>query len=95
MLLSFLSKNGWSEGKWRTLIEEEREYDVIGAVETKWHDSVVRSEGGWTVIGRGRQAGEKKGRGVGVIMREKEGRNIEEVKLTRRWKVRLVTIREI
>ena len=83
MLLVLLNTNGWSEGTWRTLIEEEREYDVIGVGETGWHDNVEWNEGAWIVIGRGRQAGEKKGGGVGVIMKEKEGRSIEEVNLTR------------
>ena len=53
------------------------------------YDSVEWSEGGWVVIGRGRQTGEKKGGGVGVIMKEKEGRSIEEVRLAREMEDRL------
>ena len=42
------------------------------------------------VIGRGRQAGEKKGGGVGVVfMREKGGRSIEEVRMTENMEVGL------
>jgi len=88
-LLAFLNTNGWSEGKWRSLIEEGKDYDVIGIGETGWHDSIEWSEGGWEVIGRGRQIGEKKGGGVGIIMKEKEGRNIEEVRLARETEDRL------
>ena len=83
MLLAFLNTNGWSEGKWRTLIEEGKGYDVIGVGETGWHDDVEWREGDWVVIGRGRQVGEKKGGGWGVIVREKEGRSIEEIRLTK------------
>ena len=82
MLLAFLNTNGRSEGKWRTLIEEGKGYDVLGVGETGWHGCVEWQEGEWIVIGRGRQAGEKKGGGVGVIMREREGRSIEEIRLT-------------
>ena len=57
MLLAFLNTNGWSEGKWRTLIEEGKNYDVIGVGETGWHDKIEWSEGGWVAIGRGRQSG--------------------------------------
>lgn len=88
-MLAFLNTNGWSEGKWRALIEEGKEYDLIGIGETGWHDSVEWSEGGWVVIGRGRQIGQKKGGGVGIIMKEKEGRSIEEVKLAQEMEDRL------
>lgn len=57
--------------------------------ETGWHDSIEWSEGGWLVLGRGRQAGEKKRGGVRVIMREKEGRSVEEIKITREMEGRL------
>ena len=63
--------------------------DVIGIGETGWHSSVGWSEGGWVVIGKGRQIGEKKGGGVGVIMKEKEGRSIEEVRLASEMEDRL------
>ena len=41
MLLAFLNTNGWNEGKWRSLIEEGRDYDVIGIGETGWHMIVL------------------------------------------------------
>ncbi|KAG0715447.1 hypothetical protein GWK47_011916 [Chionoecetes opilio] len=83
MLLALLNTRGWSEGKWRTLIEEGKEYDVIGVCETGWHDSIEWDEGGWVGIGRGRKVGEKKGGGAGILMKEKAGRTIEEINPTR------------
>ena len=81
MLFAFLNTRGWSEGKWRTLVEEGDKYDIIGVCETGWHDSIEWQEGGWKAIGRGRKVGEKKGGGVGIMLREKAGRSIEEVQL--------------
>ena len=49
--------------------------------ETGWHGNVVWQEGGRTGIGRGRMLGEKRGGGVGIIIREKNGRFFEEIKL--------------
>ena len=89
MLLAFVNTRGWSEGKWRTLIKEGKEYDVIGVGETGWHNSIKWEEGGWTCIGKGRNLGEKKGGGVGVIMKEKEGRSITEVQLCKETENRL------
>ena len=60
MLCVFLNTRGWNEGKWRTLIDEGKDYGVIGITETGWHNSIERSEGGWHCIGKGRKVGEKK-----------------------------------
>ncbi|KAG0726595.1 hypothetical protein GWK47_036224 [Chionoecetes opilio] len=54
-----------------------------GVCETGWHDSIEWNEGGWVGIGRGRQVGEKKGGGAGILMKEKAGRTIEEINPTR------------
>ena len=78
--LAFLNTRGWNEGKWRTIIEENSECDVIGIAETGWHDSVHWREGGWIGIGKGREVGQKKGGGVGILIREKEGRRLVEVR---------------
>ena len=54
---------------------------MLGVAETGWHDNIELKEGGWKVIGKGGKVGEKKGGGVGILMREKVGRSIEEVKI--------------
>ena len=56
MLFAFLNTRGWNKEKWRTLIENGKEYSVIGIAETGWHGSIEWSEG----VGRGRKIGERK-----------------------------------
>lgn len=60
MLLASINTRGWNEGKWRTVLKEGEEYDVVGVGETGWHNSIKWEEGGWTCIGKGRKVGEKK-----------------------------------
>ena len=79
MCVAFLNSRGWNEGKWRTLVEGGKDCDVIAVGETGWRDYIEWQEGEWIGIGRGRKVGEKKGGGVGVIMKRKEGRDISEV----------------
>ena len=79
MRFAFLNTRGWNEGKWRKLLEEGKMYDVIGIAETGWHEKIQIREGGWICMGRGRKVGEKKGGGVGMLIKEKEGRQIMEV----------------
>ena len=93
MLFAFLNTRGWNEEKWRTLIKEGEEYDVIGVGETGWHDSIEWHEGDWVGIGVGRSVGEKKGGGVGVIMKEKGDRRITEVQKVKDMKTNLGFIR--
>ena len=77
MVCAFLNTSGWSEGKWRRLNDEGKDYSVIGITETGWHDSKEWSEGGWHCMGKGRKVGEKKGGGGGVIVKEQCGRSLE------------------
>lgn len=81
MSFAFLNTRGWNEGKWRTLIKEGEGYDVIGVGETGWHNRIQWQEGGWLGVGRGRKVGEKRGGGVGILVKEKTDRNITEISL--------------
>ncbi|XP_050706159.1 uncharacterized protein LOC126991439 [Eriocheir sinensis] len=81
MCFAFLNTRGWNEGKWRILLKESENIEVIGVGETGWHDRVQWQEGDWLCIGRGRKVGEKKGGGVGVIVKERAGRKVTEVDL--------------
>ena len=47
--------------KWRIIIEECKELDVVAVAETGWNGTVTWQEGGWIGIGRGRTVEEKKG----------------------------------
>ena len=40
------------------MIENGKEYSVIGIVETGWHDSIDWNEGDWVGVGRVRKIGE-------------------------------------
>lgn len=40
MQLTFLNTRGWSEAKWRSLVKEGKDYDIIAVGETGWHDCV-------------------------------------------------------
>ena len=78
MQYAFMNTRGWNEAKWRALILEGQEYDVIGVAETGWHEKLQWQEGNWVGLGRGRKVGEKKGGGVGIIIKEKPGRLVAE-----------------
>ena len=82
MRFAFLNTRGWNEEKWRLLLKEGESIDMIGVGETGWHDRVQWQEGGWLCIGRGRKVGEKKGGGVGAIVKERAGRKVTEVGLS-------------
>lgn len=89
MPFAFLNTRGWNEAKWRVVIDEGEKYEVIGVAETGWHEKFQWQEGGWLCIGRGRKIGEKKGGGVGALVKEKEGRNVAEVCLQEETECRL------
>lgn len=89
MQCAFLNTRGWKEEKWRTLVEEGKNYSVIGVTETGWHNRIEWSEGGWHCIDKGRKIGEKKGGGVGVIVKEQCSRRMEETKLSDEMENRL------
>lgn len=77
MQFAFLNTRGWNEEKWRNIIVEGKNCDIIGLGETGWINSIEWHEGGWMGMGTGRQIGEKKGGGVGIIMKKKTGRKLE------------------
>lgn len=56
-------------------MEGRNDCDVIAVGETGWHDHTEWQEE-WIGIRRGRKVGEKKGGGVRVLMKRKEGRDI-------------------
>ena len=75
----FLNTRGWNEIKWRIIVEECKELDIVAIAETGWHGKIAWQEGGWKGIGRGRNVGEKRGGRVGILVKEKVGRQVEEI----------------
>lgn len=60
-------------------MEGRNDCDVITIGETGWHDRIEWQDDEWIEIRRGRKVGEKKGGGVGVITKRKEGRDISSL----------------
>lgn len=40
MKCGFINSRGWNERKWRGLVEECKNLDIVGIAETGWHDTI-------------------------------------------------------
>lgn len=72
MVFAFLNTRGWNEGKWRMMIKKK---SMMSQGQERQNGMTVQNgmkDIRWLGIGAGRQIGQKKGEGEGIIMKERD-----------------------